>query len=105
MRGVMEGLFGNYPAEIGGFPVAAVSDYRKGIRESRTLGYRTAIDLPPSEMIGFTLENGASVVIRPSGTEPKMKIYLTAKESTAEKSGELVRLLARAARRLAGGEA
>lgn len=100
MKTVMESLFAKHPESIAGIPVTAVSDYRGGIRESKTLGTKIAIDLPSSDVIEFVLENGASVIIRPSGTEPKMKIYITVKEATAEASEKLGQELALAAEQL-----
>ncbi|MEG2939770.1 MAG: hypothetical protein RR829_06030 [Oscillospiraceae bacterium] len=42
----------------------------------------------------FELDNGASVMVRPSGTEPKMKLYMTAKEKTEKQSQEVLSALA-----------
>ena len=53
-------------------------------------GTVTPIDLPVADVLIYTLENGAKVIVRPSGTEPKMKLYLSAKEDSAEKSDILV---------------
>ena len=100
MKAVMDGLYKNHPKEIAGFAVTAVTDYRNSIRESKTLGTKTAIDLPSSDVIGFTLENGATIIIRPSGTEPKMKVYITVKEATAAESAQLAETLENAAKAL-----
>ena len=102
MRAAMESLFANHPDSIAGYEVTSVTDYRNSIRESKTLGTKIAIDLPGSEVIGFALENGASIIIRPSGTEPKMKIYITTKQATAEESDMLGEVLEKAAKELVG---
>ena len=47
-------------------------------------------------------ENGAKVIVRPSGTEPKMKLYISAKEDSAEKSDLLAEELEKATREAAG---
>jgi phosphomannomutase len=58
------------PAELGGLPVRAVTDYAEPHG-----GTAAGTGLPPSDVLRFTLE-GARVVVRPSGTEPKIKAYL-----------------------------
>jgi phosphoglucomutase len=78
--------------EIAGFSVVETEDIMK---HEHTLpdGTVTAIDLPTADVLIYTLENGAKVIVRPSGTEPKMKLYLSAKEDSAEKSDALVDVL------------
>lgn len=63
----------NPPREINGVGVTAVSDYEKSLRVSPE-GTET-IDLPKSNVLLFELEGGSVFVVRPSGTEPKIKIY------------------------------
>ena len=63
----------NPPQEINGVGVTAVSDYEKSLRVSPE-GTET-IDLPKSNVLLFELEDGSVFVVRPSGTEPKIKIY------------------------------
>jgi len=48
------------------------------------------VNLPSSNMLSYILENNAQVIIRPSGTEPKMKAYLTVFEKTAEESAKML---------------
>ena len=67
MASIMEGLRTNPPAEIGGYPVAKVTDYEKS----------SETGLPAANVLIYTLEGGATVVVRPSGTEPKIKTYFT----------------------------
>ncbi len=67
MAGIMEGLRKNPPAEIGGYKVVKVTDY---LKSSET-------GLPVANVLIYTLEGGATVVVRPSGTEPKVKAYYT----------------------------
>jgi phosphomannomutase len=42
--------------------------------------------LPASEVLRYTMANGSGLIVRPSGTEPKLKIYLSAKEGSREAS-------------------
>ncbi len=67
MAGIMESLRTNPPAEIGGCKVVKITDYTKP----------ELTGLPSSNVLTFTLDGGATVVVRPSGTEPKIKAYFT----------------------------
>lgn len=67
MAGIMDGLRKNPPAAIGGYAVTKVVDYKK----SEETG------LPAANVLIFKLEGGAEVIVRPSGTEPKIKTYFT----------------------------
>ena len=78
MGEIMEGLRNNPPKSISGMKVLAVSDYKKGERICIATGEKTVIDLPSSNVLYYELENSCGVIVRPSGTEPKIKIYYTA---------------------------
>ncbi|MDY5484920.1 MAG: phospho-sugar mutase [Clostridium sp.] len=67
MTAIMEDLRKNPPAEIGGYKVTRVVDY-KNTEET---------GLPAANVLIYTLEGGATVIVRPSGTEPKIKTYFT----------------------------
>ena len=67
MAGIMDGLRKNPPAEIGGYRVVSVTDYQ----DTEKTG------LPKANVLIYALEGGATVVVRPSGTEPKIKTYFT----------------------------
>ncbi|MBQ8816796.1 MAG: phospho-sugar mutase [Lachnospiraceae bacterium] len=67
MAGIMNDLRENPPKEIGGFAVVKVTDYRKPEETG----------LPAANVLIYALEGGATVVVRPSGTEPKIKAYFT----------------------------
>ena len=67
MAGIMAGLRENPPAAFGTKAVASVTDYAK----PETTG------LPKANVLSFVLEDGAKVMVRPSGTEPKIKAYYT----------------------------
>lgn len=68
----------NIPTEIDGKKVVKVSDYLLKYELDTVTGEKTAIDLPTSNVISFGLEGDNGVIIRPSGTEPKIKAYITA---------------------------
>ena len=67
MQGIMAKLRAGAPAEIAGYKVAGVTDY-----ETEGTG------LPKADVLEYRLENGAKLMVRPSGTEPKIKVYLSA---------------------------
>ena len=67
MAGIMASLRENAPAEIGGYKVTKVVDYKK----------TEETGLPSANVLVYTLEGGATVIVRPSGTEPKIKAYYT----------------------------
>ncbi len=77
MAGIMDALRANPPKEIAGFGVTAVSDY-KASETVFTDGTKEIIELPKSNVLAFALEKGNKVIVRPSGTEPKIKAYITA---------------------------
>ena len=64
----------NPPAQIAGNPVVQTDDLGSGIRRYAD-GRREDLDLPQSDVLIYRLENSARVVVRPSGTEPKVKCY------------------------------
>lgn len=66
------------PSELAGLRVVKVADYQESVQEDVVSGARSPIDLPKSNVLAFGLEGGAGLVIRPSGTEPKVKAYVTA---------------------------
>lgn len=78
MNSLMQELRDHAPEAIGGLKVVSVSDYQTSETTDIATGEKTAITLPKSNVLVFDLEQGAKVVIRPSGTEPKIKSYYTA---------------------------
>ena len=67
MASIMDSLRQNPPTEIGGYKVTKVTDYKKSVETG----------LPAANVLIYALEGGATVVVRPSGTEPKIKTYFT----------------------------
>ena len=80
--GIMERLATNPPAEIGGIKVARFDNLNKAESLDIANGKITAIDLPKSNVLGFYFADGSSLIVRPSGTEPKIKMYLSAVGAT-----------------------
>lgn len=75
MDEIMSTMRGNPPKEIAGSPVSEVLDYQLSTATSAA-GVST-IDLPKSNVLEYRLENGCTAIVRPSGTEPKIKLYLS----------------------------
>ncbi len=75
---MMADLRRNIPQTIGGAAVTAVRDYRTGIATDLASGTQSPIPLPKSNVLEFILGSSGSVIVRPSGTEPKVKFYYTA---------------------------
>ena len=63
------------PAEIAGCKVVKFGDYKAQTIEDRVAGTVESTNLPKSNVLSFTLDNGDVIVARPSGTEPKIKFY------------------------------
>ena len=77
MKEIMTDLRANPPKAIGGLKVVDIADYLVSEETNLETGAQTVLTLPKSDVIAFKLEQGASVIIRPSGTEPKIKAYYT----------------------------
>lgn len=78
MHQIMDTLRSHAPKAFAGHQVLAVSDYESSVCTSLADGTKTPIDLPKSNVLAYKLEGGAGVIVRPSGTEPKIKTYVTA---------------------------
>ncbi len=87
MAGIMAGLRESAPTELAGTAVDKVVDYGEGVN-----------GLPKANVIEFDLATGDKIIIRPSGTEPKIKAYLFAKGATKEDAEKLLDTLEEAAR-------
>ena len=81
MSEIMNELRENPPSEIGGLKVLSIADYKTSMKKDMTNGSTEAINLPKSDVISFVLEKNAKVIIRPSGTEPKIKAYYTTNDT------------------------
>ena len=77
MNSIMSQLRENHPSSIGGLNLTDFEDYLSSKATNVITGKTETINLPKSNVLAFRLENNASVIIRPSGTEPKIKAYYT----------------------------
>lgn len=91
MAGIMNHLRQNPPKSLGGSPVVKHSDYQSSLSTDLVSGKSTPIDLPKSNVLEYKAENGCKLIVRPSGTEPKIKTYVTAvaaDKAVAQKMGQ-----------------
>jgi phosphoglucomutase len=90
---VMDTLRSTPPKALGGDRVVSIGDYSKGYFTNVDTGEQTAIAQARSNVLYFITENDDKIVIRPSGTEPKIKLYLLVHGATeAEAEAKLARL-------------
>ena len=75
MKNIMASLRQNPLSEVAGYKVVGYADYQTGKRTVN--GVESEIGLPLSNILEYNLENNLKVIVRPSGTEPKIKVYLT----------------------------
>ena len=82
MEEIMTSLRQAPPAEIGGLRVERFEDYKAGTSKDIATGKVKELTLPKSNVLAFYLENNCKAIVRPSGTEPKIKTYITAKAAS-----------------------
>lgn len=85
MSAAMSALRAKTIRSLAGYDVFAVSDYLKGVTVHEN-GTKEPTNLPESDVLKFILENEQFVCVRPSGTEPKLKIYVLCYDADAEKA-------------------
>ena len=99
MNAVVDGLKETPATSFGLYKVATVRDYSKNVKTDIATGTTSEIekDFPKVNCVYYELENGSFVCVRPSGTEPKLKIYFSVKaRNKQEADGQLEQLQAAA---------
>lgn len=90
MEAIMAGLRKNPPPQINGRNIVAVYDYLNGVKIlMHNSNNKEKIDLPPSNVLKFILADNISIVVRPSGTEPKLKVYVSIVSDSCDNSKKL----------------
>lgn len=93
ISGIMNTLRSAPPKEINKTAVEVIKDFEKSESTDIKTGEKSVLTLPKSNVLGYYLADGSSLIVRPSGTEPKIKMYLSAVGSTADDaSGNLAAL-------------
>ena len=83
MARLMKSLREAPPAQIAGVDVVQFKDYLDGSVVDLATGGKTAMELSGSNVLRFELADGTSIIVRPSGTEPKIKVYILTKGADA----------------------
>lgn len=95
MASIMDGLRNNAPSTFGSMDVTVIDDYKTSVSTVLADNITSKIDLPKSNVLAYTLTDGNKIIVRPSGTEPKIKAYITAIGKTKEEAKEIAdRLIA-----------
>ncbi len=77
MNEIMSELRQNPPAQVNGRKVVRTADYLLSVERDLIKGAESPITLPKSNVLSYFIEDGGSFIVRPSGTEPKIKVYHT----------------------------
>ncbi|MBB2954595.1 MULTISPECIES: phospho-sugar mutase [Sphingobacterium] len=86
IKAMMSNLRANLPKSLGGIAVVEVRDYENSVAIDIATGTKKVIDLPKSDVLQFITVDGDVISARPSGTEPKIKFYCSAKAPLTAKS-------------------
>ena len=92
MKQTMASLRTTPPAELAGTKVARMRDYKSNTVFENSVPTTPEAKLPSADMLYFELANGTDVVIRPSGTEPKIKLYVLANDKVSENAEKKCRI-------------
>lgn len=104
MSDIMTAVRDNTPKSIAGYDVVKVSDYFLRKETDVATGSVTDIDLPKSNVIALHLADDNAVIIRPSGTEPKIKLYITSVGKDKDNAAEICEKLVVASKEILGVE-
>ena len=90
MADLMAGLRKDPPAQVAGVQVAQWKDYQDGSVVDAATGAKSTMELSGSNVLRYEMSDGTSVIVRPSGTEPKVKVYILAKGASRAECDEKV---------------
>ena len=76
--------------EIGSNPVTRIADYREGYTKDCASGKKTVLNFPSSNVLSYDLGSSGQVILRPSGTEPKLKVYYFAADASEQNAETLL---------------
>lgn len=102
MADIMTAVRDNTPKSIAGYDVVKVSDYLLKKETEIATGSATDIELPKSNVIALHLSGDNAVIIRPSGTEPKIKLYITSVAKNKADATEICEKLVIASKEILG---
>lgn len=93
MAAIMDGLRVNKPSSFAGYEVTKIDDYKTSKSTDVKTGEESEITLSKSNVLAYTLTDGNKVIVRPSGTEPKIKAYITAVGTSEENAKQIAQKL------------
>lgn len=96
MADIMSNLRETMPSAISDYKVVKTADYNLSIEKDLENNTEAVIDLPKSNVIQFNLEGDNAVIVRPSGTEPKIKLYITTVGKDEAEAQDIAEKLAKA---------
>lgn len=97
MADIMASLRENAPKEFASYKVTKIADYLESKEYDLVTGEEKDIDLPKSNVLSYSLEGEHACIIRPSGTEPKIKLYVTAVGKDADDAQDITEKLSESA--------
>ncbi|MDR3091441.1 MAG: phospho-sugar mutase [Clostridiales bacterium] len=100
IKRIMGALRDNPPKEVGGVNMSALRDYKASVETDFATGAKKPINLPVSDVLYFSLEDNSWFCVRPSGTEPKIKIYFGVKGADAADAESRLNILSAAVLKL-----
>lgn len=102
MKSIMSSLRENTPNAIADYKVTETADYLLSVTKNLTENTESEINLPKSNVLSYVLEGDNAVIVRPSGTEPKIKVYITSVGQTTDDAVANSVILAKAAENVLG---
>lgn len=102
IKGIMEDLRSNPPKTVDGESVVGFDDYEASLSHDPINGTVKKITLPVSNVLCFYMQDGSSLIVRPSGTEPKIKLYIGSVGSTDEAARKKLDSLSESGTKLLG---
>ena len=102
IKNIMSDLRANAPTVIDGSEVTKINDYGESVSIDTKNGEKTVLTLPKSNVLCYFLKNGSSFIVRPSGTEPKIKIYICAVGADSDEAEARKQSLVEAGSKLLG---
>lgn len=100
MGEIMTETRNNPPKELAGFKVIKVSDFEAGTITDTETGEKEPLSLPKSNILSYVLADGSTAIVRPSGTEPKIKVYIAGCGKTKEEAAQTADSIGEAMKRL-----